>query len=190
MPCVCVPGSVAYVCKGLYSVMQPYRLVHKHIKGLAQATSSGRKPYHDKPYRGTSTGGTSDLITGRISSMFNTTGSLLQSTRAGQMRGLAVTSAERTSLAPEFPTIAESGVPGYDVSSWYSLFVPAKTPPDIISKMNADTVAILREPAIRSRFELLGISVTPSTPAELGARLRREFDVWGPLIKAANIKAE
>jgi tripartite-type tricarboxylate transporter receptor subunit TctC len=175
------PGTITYGTPGVGT--------SPHLSGELLRYKAGIDITH-VPYRGTSTGGTTDLITGRISSMFNTTGSLLQATRAGQMRGLAVTSAERTSLAPEFPTIAESGVPGYDVSSWYSLFVPGKTPPDIIGKMNADTVAILREPAILAKFELLGISVTPSTPNELGARLRREFDLWGPLIKAANIKGE
>jgi tripartite-type tricarboxylate transporter receptor subunit TctC len=175
------PGKVTYATPGVGT--------SPHLSGELLRYKAGIDITH-VPYRGTSTGATSDLITGRITSMFNTTGSLLQATRAGQMRGLAVTSAERASTAPEFPTIAESGVPGYDVSSWYSLFVPAKTPPDIVRKMNADTVAILREPGILAKFELLGITVTPSTPDELGARLRREFDLWGPIIKAANIKGE
>jgi tripartite-type tricarboxylate transporter receptor subunit TctC len=175
------PGKVTFASPGVGT--------SPHLSGELLKYKAGIDITH-VPYRGTSTGATSDLITGRVTSMFNTTGSLLQATRAGQMRGLAVTSGERTALAPEFPTIAESGVPGYDVQSWYSLFVPAKTPPDIVGKMNADTVAILREPGILQKFELLGITVTPSTPDELGARLRREFDLWGPLIKAANIKGE
>lgn len=81
------------------------------------------------PYRGVAAGGMSDLIAGRIDSMFNTTGSLLQGVRAAQIRGLAVTSAERPATASEFPTFAESGLPSFDVSGWYALFAPAKTPP-------------------------------------------------------------
>jgi tripartite-type tricarboxylate transporter receptor subunit TctC len=142
------------------------------------------------PYRGVAAGGMSDLISGRIDSMFNTTGSLLQAARTGQVRGIAVTSAERVAGAAEFPTIAESGVPGYDVTGWYALFVPARTPPDIVRKMNADMVSILREPAITARFEPLGVSVASSTPEQLAARVRAETDLWGPIIKAANIKGE
>jgi tripartite-type tricarboxylate transporter receptor subunit TctC len=106
------------------------------------------------------------------------------------VRGLAVTTAERSAAAPEFPTIAEAGVPGYDVSGWYSLFVPAKTAPEIVRRMNADTVAMLAEPATKARFEPLGIDVRSSTPDELAARVRTEIALWGPTIKAAGIKAE
>src|SRR5262245_1836237 len=90
------------------------------------------------PYRGVAAGSMSDLIAGRIDSMFNTTGSLLQAVRAGQIRGLAVTSLERPETASEFATFAESGVPGFDVSGWYALFAPAKTPLEIVNKISAD----------------------------------------------------
>ena len=93
-------------------------------------------------------------------------------------------------MAPEFPTIAESGVTGFDVTGWYSLFVPAKTPPDIIKKMHADSAAALGEPAIKAKFEPLGITVASSSPEALGARVRSEFALWGPIIKSANIKGE
>src|SRR5437016_9874066 len=83
------------------------------------------------PYRGVAPA-MNDLIPGRVDVMFNTTGGLLPQVRAGQVRGLAVTTAERFPTAPELPTVAESGVPGFDVSSWYALFVPARTPADII----------------------------------------------------------
>ena len=105
------------------------------------------------------------------------------------MRGLGVTTADRFPTAPELPTIAESGVPGFDVSSWYALFVPAKTPPDIIGRLNAATVTALSEPAVRAKFEPLGVVVESSTPEALGALLRSEIDKWGPIIKAAGISA-
>ncbi|TMJ95652.1 MAG: hypothetical protein E6G74_21835 [Alphaproteobacteria bacterium] len=91
--------------------------------------------------------------------------------------------------APELPTISESGVPGFDVSSWYALFVPAKTPAEIIAKLNAATVTALSEPAVRARFEPLGVVVESSTPEEMGALLQSEIDKWGPIIKAAGISA-
>jgi tripartite-type tricarboxylate transporter receptor subunit TctC len=141
------------------------------------------------PYRGAAAGATSDLIAGRVDSMFNTAGSLLQAVRAGQMRGLAVTTAQRFPTAPELPTIAESGVPGFDVSSWYALFAPAKTPPDIVGKLNAATVTALAEPAVQSKFEPLGVMVASSTPQALGDFLKAEIDKWGPVIKAAGISA-
>jgi len=142
------------------------------------------------PYRGVAAGGMSDLIAGRIDSMFNTTASLLQAARTGQVRGIAVTTAQRIPTASEFPAIAESGVPGFDVTGWYALLVPARTPDDIIRRMNADLAMVLGEPAIRSKFEPLGVSVGASSPEALAARLRSEFELWGPLIKAANIRGE
>jgi tripartite-type tricarboxylate transporter receptor subunit TctC len=142
------------------------------------------------PYRGVAAGGMSDLIAGRIDSMFNTTGSLLQAARAGQIRGIAVTSAERIPTAPEFPTMAESGVPGFDVTGWYALLAPARTPDDIIKRVNADLAMALGEAATRSRFDPLGVSVGASSPKELAALLRSDIELWGPLIKAANIRGE
>jgi tripartite-type tricarboxylate transporter receptor subunit TctC len=106
------------------------------------------------------------------------------------VRGIAVTSAERIPTASEFPTIAESGVPGFDVTGWYALLVPARTPHDIVKRMNADLKTVLGEPAVRSRFDPLGVSVRTSSPEELAAHLRSEFELWGPLIKAANIRGE
>jgi tripartite-type tricarboxylate transporter receptor subunit TctC len=142
------------------------------------------------PYRGVAAGGMSDLIAGRIDSMFNTTGSLLQAVRAGQIRGLAVTSADRPATASEFPTFAETGLSGFDVSGWYALFAPAKTPPEIVNKIKADTIAVLGEPAIRGRFDSLGVTIVGSSPGDLATRLRSELDMWAPIIKAANIKGE
>jgi tripartite-type tricarboxylate transporter receptor subunit TctC len=81
-------------------------------------------------------------------------------------------------------------MPGFDVTSWYALFVPAKTPGEIVQRMHADTVALLRERAIQERFDPLGITAKSSTPAELTARMRADAELWGPIIKAANIKGE
>src|SRR5262249_15710510 len=90
--------------------------------------------------------------------------------------------------APEVPTIAEAGVPGYDTSSWFAFFVPAKTPAEIIFKMHADTVAALAEPQIRAKLDTLGVVVVGFTPEQLGMHLEAEMGRWAPVIKAANIR--
>jgi tripartite-type tricarboxylate transporter receptor subunit TctC len=138
------------------------------------------------PYRGAGPA-FNDLIPGRVDVMFNNTGAVMPLIAGGKLRGLAVTSAKRTPLAPQYPPIAEEGVPGFDVTSWYALLVPAKTPPEIIQKLNADAVAAIRDPVIKERFDQLGVAAIASTPAELGAFLRREMDKWGPVIKEAGI---
>jgi tripartite-type tricarboxylate transporter receptor subunit TctC len=88
------------------------------------------------------------------------------------------------------PTIAEAGVPGFENSSWFAFFVPAKTPPEIIKKMQADTVAVLAEPAIKGKLDKLGLTPVGSTPEALGAVLKAEMDKWGPVIEAAGIRAK
>ena len=95
--------------------------------------------------------------------------------------------AKRSAAAPQLPPIAEEGVPGFDVSSWYAFLAPANTPPNIVQKMRDDTVAALADPTTRQRLEQLGVVVTGSTPAELAAFLRAEMDKWGPVIKEAGI---
>ncbi len=140
------------------------------------------------PYRGVALA-LNDVIPGRVDVMFNTMAGVLQQVRSGQLRGLAVTSAQRFPTAPDFPTVAES-VPGFDVSSWYALFVPARTPAGIVRKLNDDTVAILREPATREKLEKTGVLVVGSTPEELAAQLKAETELWGPVIKAAGIKPQ
>jgi tripartite-type tricarboxylate transporter receptor subunit TctC len=139
------------------------------------------------PYRGASPGYT-DLLAGRIDMYFAVMASGLPMVEAGQVRAIAVTTSKRQAPAPNVPTIAESGVPGYDMSSWFAFVVPAKTPPEIIRKMNADTVAVLAEPAIKARLDKLGVIIVGSTPEALGAHLKEDAAKWGPVIKAANIK--
>ena len=139
------------------------------------------------PYRGASPAYT-DVIAGRVDCTFAVMASGLPLVRAGQLRALGVTTATRVTTAPEIPTIAESGVPGYDTSSWFAFFVPAKTPPEIIAKMHTDTVAVLAEPQIRAKLDALGVVVVGSTPEQLGAHLKTEMERWAPVIKAANIR--
>jgi tripartite-type tricarboxylate transporter receptor subunit TctC len=137
------------------------------------------------PYRGASDG-LNDLIPGRIDLYFSS-GALLEQMRAGQIRGLAVSGGKRDLAAPELPTVAEAGVAGFDVTGWFAIFVPARTPPEIVRRMQADTVAVLAEPAIRAKLEQLGYTVVGSTPDELARHLQAEIAKWGAIIKAAGI---
>jgi tripartite-type tricarboxylate transporter receptor subunit TctC len=159
-----------------------------HLSGELFKRTTGIEMTH-VPYRGVALA-LNDVIPGRVDVMFNTMAGVLQQVRSGQLRGLAVTSAQRFPTAPDLPTVAESGVPGFDVSSWYALFVPAKTPNEIVRKLHADTVAVLAEPATKERLEKTGVMVAASTPEQLGAHLKAETELWGPVIKAAGIKAE
>src|SRR3984893_7421187 len=126
----------------------------------------------------------------RVDVYFGTLPSALSLVRGGQVRALAVTSAQRSVFAPELPTIGESGLPGYDYSAWYALYVPAKTPVGIVRKLHDDTVAALAHPQVRERLGEIATAVTPSTTGELAALLKSDMELWGPIIKAANIKGE
>jgi tripartite-type tricarboxylate transporter receptor subunit TctC len=139
------------------------------------------------PYRGASPGYT-DLIAGRVDLHFAVMASGLPLVQTGQLRALAVTTANRQQTAPDVPTVAETGLPGYEMSSWFAFVMPAKTPAEIIRKINADTNAVLAEPAVKARFDKLGVVPAGSTPEALSAHLKAEMDKWGPVIKAANIK--
>ena len=142
------------------------------------------------PYRGANQGLMSDFLAGRLDLVFNTTGSLLEQVKSKQVTGLAVTSAKRFPDLPDLPTVAEAGVAGYDVSSWYGIYAPVKTPPDIIAKINADMAAILRDPSIKEKFKLLGVLPQSSSPRELTAMNVADVALWEPIVKEANIKVE
>ena len=140
------------------------------------------------PYRGGAPA-INDLIPGRVDVIFDNMPSILQHAKGGQLRALAVTTKERVAVVPEIPTIAET-VPGFDVFSWFGFFVPVKTPPDVVARINADTNAALIWPAVKTRFEELGANPKGSTPAELAAFLQLEIAKWGPVIRDAQIKVE
>jgi tripartite-type tricarboxylate transporter receptor subunit TctC len=175
------PGNVTFASPGVGT--------SPHLSGVLFARMAGIDIRH-VPSRGVTTGGMSDLVAGRVDSMFNTAASLLPAVRSGEVRGLAVTSGERFATVPELPTITQSGVPGFDVVSWYALYVPAKTPADIARKMHDDTVAVLDEPAVKAKYEPLGILSGGSTQDALAARVRLEVALWRSVIKSAGIKPE
>jgi tripartite-type tricarboxylate transporter receptor subunit TctC len=141
------------------------------------------------PYRGAGPA-LNDVVPGRIDVFFGTMPSTLPLYRSGRLRGLAVTSVERSEFAPELPTIAEAAVPGYEYASWYGLYVPAKTPNDIIHKLHDDAAEALMHSQVKLRLAEIATLPTPSSPAELAALLRSDLELWGPIIKAANIRGE
>ncbi len=175
------PGTMSWGSPGIGTV--------PHLAGELFKHRAGIEITH-VPYRGVNQGLMSDFLAGRLDLMLNTTGSLLEPVRSKQVRGLAVTSAKRFPDEPELPTVAESGVAGFDVSSWYGIYAPAKTPPEIIAKINADMGAMLMAPATKDKFKLLGVLLRASTPQELTAMNVADAALWAPIIKEANIKVE
>ena len=139
------------------------------------------------PYKGGAPA-INDLLGSQVDASFQNVNAVLQHINAGKLRALAVTSDKRMASAPDVPTIAEAGVPGYDASSWFAFFLPAKTPPAIVKKVSADTAAALKDPAVAVRLEQLGMVIVGSTPEEMGAYLKADIAKWGPVIRAAGIK--
>jgi tripartite-type tricarboxylate transporter receptor subunit TctC len=141
------------------------------------------------PYRGGALA-INDLLPGRVDVSFDNMPSIIGHVRAGAVRALAVTTRERVAVVPDLPTIAEAGVPGFDVSSWFGFFVPVKTPQEIIAKLNADTNAALAHASVKPRFDDLGATPRGTTPGQLAAFLKSEIDKWGPVIRDARIRVE
>ncbi len=158
-----------------------------HLAGELFKRMAGIEMTH-VPYRGGAPAMT-DTIAGRIDVMFAVGGVALPQVRAGTVRALAVTTAEPLPMAPDLVTVAQAGVPGFEVAAPFALVVPARTPLEIVKKIAADAVSVLAEPAIRPKFEQLGFVVASSTPAQLTAHLKFEAERWGALIKEAGIRA-
>jgi tripartite-type tricarboxylate transporter receptor subunit TctC len=156
-----------------------------HLAGELFKRMTGIEMSH-VPYRGAAPA-FNDLIPGRVDVMFNLLASSLPHVRAGRLRGLGVTTLERVAVASDLPTVSESGVPGFDVSSWIGLFVPVKTPSPIVSRLHADTVAALGDPATRQKLADMGVVVVGSTPRELADAVKADVVKWGPVIRDAGI---
>ena len=171
------PGKVTYCSSGIGTSL--------HLAGELFKRMAGIDVTHI-PYRGAGPA-LNDLIPGRVDAIFANFPSTLPYVQNGQLRGLAVTTAKRQPEVPDLPAIAEF-VPGYDVSSWFALFVAARTPPEIVARLHQDAVAALNHPPVKARYAQLGATVVGSSPSELATFLQAEIDRWGPVIKAAGIK--
>ena len=139
-------------------------------------------------YRGT-TALMPDLLAGRVSLAFANVVNALPLIREGKLRGFAVTSVNRSAVAPDLPTMAESGYPGFEAVPWFGLMAPAGTPPAILDRLHRDTVKVLAAPEVRKRMYDLGLDVIGGTPAEFSAVIARELPQWAGVIKRAGIKA-
>jgi tripartite-type tricarboxylate transporter receptor subunit TctC len=163
-------GSSPHVIAELFKSMAGIQLTHVAYKGVAQATT--------------------DLIAGQIQMLFNSTSTALTQIQAGRLRGLAISTATRSAHAPGIPTLAESGVPGFDASIWQGIFTMARTPPEIVSRLNREIVTALAANEVKEQMTTAGVDTQPSTPAQLAAYVRDEIARWAQVIKASGAKVD
>ena len=130
------------------------------------------------------------LISGEVSVSFPATSAVIPHARSGKLRVLAVTTPRRSHMAPDIPTVAESGLPGYDVTTWYGLMVPTGTSKDVVARLHGAAVKALVHPAVKERFATTDLEPSSSTPEEFGAYIRREIAKWAKVIKASGIEIE
>jgi tripartite-type tricarboxylate transporter receptor subunit TctC len=132
-----------------------------------------------------------DLLGGRIHLMLAQVPSALPHIRAGKLRALGVASPGALGALPDVPTIASAaGLPGYEAISWYALMAPAATPRDVVAKIHADVAKVLQIPEVRERLAGMGAEPSGESPAELGARIKAEYERWGDVVRKANIRAD
>ncbi len=141
------------------------------------------------PYRG-SAASINAVLAGEVQMTIVDTPPLIAHMRSGRLRALATTSATREASLPELPTLAESGLPGYEMVLWVGMFAPAATPREIAAKLNAEVVRIVKLPDIRQKLDAMGVEPLGNTPEQVSEWIRREIAKYGPVVKAGNIKAE
>lgn len=157
----------------------------QHMSGETFKLLTGARIVH-VPYRG-SAPAIQDLIGGQIPMSFETVTVALPHVQGGKVRALAVTSAKRSPVMPEVPTLQEAGVPGFDVSSWQAIYAPAGTPAAIVQRMNAEIARIIATPDMRSRMEGLGLQYSPNTPEQFAEFGRQELAKWVKIVKDGNV---
>ena len=163
-------GSAGHLAGELYKVETGSDAVHIPYKGAAPATQA--------------------LMAGDTQFMFDNLANAMAQVKGGKLRALAVTTAKRSSLAPELPTMAEAGLPGFDISTWYGLFAPAGTPPAIVAKWNADVTRILNAPDVRARFVADGAEPAPDSPSEFAQFISAEMAKYARIVKASGAKVD
>jgi tripartite-type tricarboxylate transporter receptor subunit TctC len=156
-----------------------------HLSGALFEKMAGIALTH-VPYRGTAQS-TLDLLEGRVEMQFGTIPPTLPHIRAGQLRALAVTGATRNATLPDVPTIAESGLAGYECSLWQAIVAPAATSPTIVARLNREVTAILNDPEVRAAFAKHGVEPEPGSPEALGTRIRDDVKKWREVITSAGI---
>ncbi len=159
-----------------------------HLSGELFKSMAGVDMLH-VPYKGNA-GVLADLTGGQISLAIDNIPVYIEQARAGKLRALAVSTPKRSSAAPDLPTLAESGLPGFNVSSWFGLYAPAGTPPEIIAKWNAEVARILKLPDVRERLLTLGAEPGGNTSEEFGAFTRSEIARWASVVKQSGVKVD
>ena len=163
-------GAASHLAIEMFKRMSDVEMVHIPYKGAGAATAA--------------------VVAGQVNLLFTSTGAAMPHIKAGRLRALGVTTAKRTPALPNVPTIAETGLAGFQVDGWYALMAPAKTPKAVIDRLYRDTAAVLRQPDIVARIEAVGLEPAGISPQEFGDYIRAELKKWGTLIKEAGIKAE
>jgi tripartite-type tricarboxylate transporter receptor subunit TctC len=173
------PGKLTFASSGVGTSI--------HLAGELFKAMAGVDMVH-VPYRG-SAPAIQDIIGGRVDVMFDNISSSIEQVRSGQLKGVAITTAKRSALAPDLPPVADA-LPGYDVSSWFGFSAPAKTPAAIVDKVGADVKTALADPDVRKKLEALAAEPVGSSPAEFAAFVKKESAQWGKLITERHISAE
>ncbi len=175
------PGQLNYASGGIGTA--------PHLAGAYFCTMAGVEMVH-VPYKGSGPALT-ELLGGHVSLMFNTMIQTLPHVKAGALRPLGVTSGKRSVAIPDLPTIAEAGLPGYDMVGWFGLLAPAKTPKEIVTKLNAEVVKILNMPDVKERLSSQGSEPTGiTTPEQFGAFIKSEIAKWAKVVKSSGMRVE
>ena len=159
-----------------------------HVSGELFNTLAGVKMQH-VPYKGRAQA-IPDLLGGRVTMMFDNMPSSLPLVKSGELKGIAVTSAHRHPAAPNIPTIAESGLPQFEATSWFALFGPAGVPKDVVARINAETARALGQPDVKEKLATLGLDPNPGTPEALVALVQSETAKWARVVKESGAKPD
>ena len=174
------PGKANYATSGIGSI--------SHLTSEMFASMAGIKIVH-VPYKGTQLS-MPDLMSGQVAMLFDSVLTAKPHIDAKRVVGLTVSSKERSALVPDMPTMAESGLPGFDSWTWFGLFAPAGTPAAVVDRVNAEVNRIVTDPAVRERFAQLGFETTGGSPAQFSAVMDSESAKWSKVIHDANVKPE
>ena len=174
------PGQLNFASSGTGTI--------PHLSGERFKLAAGIDLQHI-PYKGTGLS-IPDLANGQVAVLFDSIVTALTHVRTGSVKALAIGSPNRTALAPELPTMAEAGVPGFESETWFGLFAPAGTPKEVIARISADCAAVLKAADVRERFAAAGAETVGSTPEALAERVRADAEKWSRVIQAANIRID
>jgi tripartite-type tricarboxylate transporter receptor subunit TctC len=139
------------------------------------------------PYKSAGLAATA-LLAGEVQFMLTNTATALPQVKAGKVKALGVSGAGRSALAPELPTIAEAGLPGFEYTTWYGMLAPARVAKPVVSGIHRDLAALAAQPAVRDRFSSQGLDFQPTSPAEFASYLRSEVAKWGKVVREARVK--